>query len=134
MANGKNVSLFASYPRSAAWELAQVGLELMWLPEFEIREFESDRRAMQIQARRVAELLSLAEKARQRMNADEKRLLPRGRVLQDPIDFAGEAERLSKLAEEGEDFRLIQWAQEMIKRLNSPAPESGWWFPSEAET
>ena len=120
MANGKNVSMFGSYPRSPAWELAQVARELVFLPEFDVAGKDSAPRAMKIQAAAVSNLLRLAATA-DRSWREQDSGMPEGvQPSWRPFDYPQEADRLDSLAADHDaSSRLIDWAQGIQAKLKA---------------
>ena len=107
MVNGKNVSMFASYPRSAAWELAHTFATLLFQPPF-FEPVGTNREAARVQAKAMVTVLRLVgeiEEARDSPRQDRARRKP-------PFDWMEEADRVEDFAREVKWDALIHWAQE----------------------
>ena len=109
MANGKNVSMFASYPQSAAWELAHTFVALLFLDPF-FRSDGTDAQAARAQAKALVKMLRLVGeiKVRRLQNREQNRVW---RKL--PIDWMQEADRVEGFARESKWYELIDWAKEI---------------------
>ncbi len=122
MVNGKNVSMFASYPRSAAWELAHTFAEL--LVEFPFFEpvSPSHKAAAHAQAKAMVQVLRLVGEIEEAQYAQKPR---QNRARKNvPIDWNKEADRVEVFAQEEEWSELIDWAQTLRALLAAPAPNS----------
>ena len=116
MANGKNVSMFASYPQSAAWELAHTFVALLFLDPF----FRPDgtntqnTQAARAQAKALVKVLRLVGEieVRRLQNREQDRVW---RKL--PIDWMQEADRVEGFARESKWSELIDWAQETRRQI-----------------
>ena len=109
MVNGKNVSMFASYPRSAAWELAHTFVALL----FQARFFPpdgTDAQAARAQAKALVKVLRLVGEieVRRLQNREQNRVWEKL-----PIDCMQEADRVEGFARESKWSELIDWAQEI---------------------
>ena len=104
MVNGKNVSMFASYPHSAAWELAHTFAALLFRSPF----FNPgpDREAAQAQAKAMVKVMRLVSE------------IEESQSQRDPvaIDWIEEASRVEAYAQQEEWGELIDWAQELRGR------------------
>ena len=88
MVNGKNVSMFASYPQSAAWEVAHTFVALLFLRPFSWPD-GMDAQAARSQATALVKVLRLVgeiEEARRLQNREQNRVWKKL-----PIDTARQA-------------------------------------------
>ena len=115
MVNGKNVSMFTSYPQSAAWELAHTFVVLLHQSLFfGPEEFGTNSRAARAQAKALVEMLRLLGEGEKRRRSQD---MERNRVWGIPIDWMKEADCVEGLAQEDEWSKLIGWAQETRHKL-----------------
>ena len=115
MANGKNVSMFASYPRSAAWELAHTFAALLFQPPF-FEPVDTNGEAARVQVKAMVTMLRLVGEI------EEARGFPRQTRAwrKPPIDWMEEADRVKDFAREEKWDALIHWAQETRDKFNRP--------------
>ena len=107
MVNGKNVSMFASYPHSAAWELARTFADLLFVAPYFWSD-GTDAQAARAQAKALVKVLRLVgEKNREQTCVWKKR----------PIDWMQEADRVEGFARERKWDALIDWAQETRRQM-----------------
>ena len=113
MANGKNVSMFASYPQSVAWELAHTFVALLFLGPF-FRSDGTNAQAARAQAEALVKMLRLIGeiKVRRLQNREQDRMW---RKL--PIDWMQEADRVEGFGRESKWSELIDWAQEIRRQI-----------------
>ncbi len=116
MVNGKNISMFASYPRSAAWELTATFAALLFEHPF-FEPGDTDEEAVRVQANAMVTVLRLVGEI------EEARGSPRhDRAWRElPIDWMEEADRVEVLTREEEWDALIYWAQETRRKLKATA-------------
>ena len=114
MVNGKNVSMFTSYPQSAAWELAHTFVVLLHQSLFFGPEDGTNSRAAQAQVKALVKVLRLLSEGEKRRRSQD---MERNRVWGIPIDWMKEADCVESLAQEDEWIKLIDWAQEIRHKL-----------------
>ena len=110
MVNGKNVSMFASYPHSAAWELAHTFAALLFLTPFFRPEDGTAEQAACAQTKALVKVLRMVGKIEEARRLQAPRAKPR--VEQTTIDWMKEADRVECFARERKWSELIDWAQE----------------------
>ena len=115
MANGKYMSMFASYPRSAAWELAGTFAALLFQPPF-FERADTNREAARVQAKAMVTMLRLVGEIEEAGGSPRQ-----NRAWRTPlIDWMEEADRVEDFAREEKWAVLIHWAQETRRKFDRP--------------